>query len=262
MALSGLKNIAEDAGRSAIGSPKAAMLIIHDYRDVKSDSTQLPAAIKKTSSKLSTFGNSAVASSREGGASSKTLKVQFNPKELQLYASSQSSFMADSQEEGKQQQQHGEISTKATINLTIPLIFDDVNIFDAFMLEKYTMGASASTITNAATMVASMAGKKWTVQPQVEGLLSALREPKTRKITFQWADFSFTGTLTAVNAQYTMFSVSGRPIRAEVSLRLQQEQDADVTDPWLKEYDKAFGSDSSSLVSAAQKVGSLLNFSL
>lgn len=255
--------ILEDAGRSLIGSPKSAMLIIHDYRTHSNGA--LPVGVKTISDKLSTFGSSATVSDMAGSYSKKTFRVQFNPSELQVYASNPPVQKTDTRmKKGKKRQRkkHTEVAVKPSVDLTVPLIFDDVNIYDAFMLDKFAMGASASAVTNVATGIASLAGKKWTVQTEVEGLLAALRDEQTRNVTFTWADFTFTGQLSNINAQYTMFSVSGRPIRAKVTLRIHQEMDASYESPWLEAHEEVFGGDSSSLVKAAQKVGNLINLNL
>ncbi len=74
----------------------------------------------------------------------------------------------------------------------------------------------------------------------MEGLVAALRNPYTRNITFRWAKFSFTGQLNTINAQYTMFSPSARPIRAKVNMRLHQELDPDKLQDWYADFDDAF----------------------
>lgn len=260
--MAGLKNIGEDLGRSIIGSPKSALLMIHDYRGAEAKTNKLPGTVKKISEKLSTFGSSAAPSKLEGGYSRKVFKVQFNPKELSLYVHNKPMEMIDLQEEKGDSQTLTQTSLPPMVDLTVPLVFDDVNIYDSFMLDKYTMGASASTVTNAATMIAAMAGKKWTVQPQVEGLVAALRNPKTRKVTFRWADFTFTGHLNAVTAQYTMFNTSGRPVRAQVQLRIRQTMHQEFIQQWTKEFDEAFGGDSSSMMKKTQHVGNILNINL
>ena len=108
-------------------------------------------------------------------------------------------------------------NARPAISLSMRLYFDEVNLADSFMWEKFTSGVSVQTGVNIATAVAGAKGKVWTVQTQVEGLVAALRNLYTRKVYFHWADFTFGGQLQTVMAQYTMFSTSGRPVRAVVS---------------------------------------------
>lgn len=41
-------------------------------------------------------------------------------------------------------------------------------------------------------------------------------------VDFEWGNFSFSGVLEAVNAQYTMFSQQGAPLRAKVSVKMKE----------------------------------------
>jgi len=103
--------------------------------------------------------------------------------------------------------------------------------------------------------------KTYTVQPYVEGLISALRNNSTKMMTFQWADFSFSGFLVSINARYTMFSVSGHPVRAEVQLRMRQNVDSIERNKWISDFEKMVGAHES-FTTAGQKVSNLMNLSL
>ena len=110
----------------------------------------------------------------------------------------------------------------------------------------------------------SLAGKEevHSVQSQVEALVATLRNAYTRTISFRWADFSFIGQLNTVRANYTMFSPSGRPIRAQVLLRIQHEMDPTMLQGWYNSFDQAFGGDTKNLVKPEQDRSALLNLSL
>jgi len=41
-------------------------------------------------------------------------------------------------------------------------------------------------------------------------------------VDFTWGEFRFTGVVESVNAQYTMFSQQGSPLRAKVSLKMKE----------------------------------------
>ena len=80
-------------------------------------------------------------------------------------------------------------------------------------------------------------------------------------MTFRWADMAFTGQLIEAQAEYTMFSVSGKPIRSKVRLNIAQqvESEADIQ-YWDKTLDKMFESGAlEQSKTAAQTLGNLLN---
>lgn len=45
---------------------------------------------------------------------------------------------------------------------------------------------------------------------------------KQPKVTFSWGNLNFTGYLTSVNTEYTMFSMEGKPIRAKMDIVIQE----------------------------------------
>ena len=63
-------------------------------------------------------------------------------------------------------------------------------------------------------------------------------------------------------ANYTMFSSTGRPIRAEVLLRIQHEMSPDVLKHWYDNFRTAFKGDQSKLVKQEQNYSALLNLNL
>ena len=92
--------------------------------------------------------------------------------------------------------------------------------------------------------------------------MGALRNPYTRNIEFRWADFVFRGQLSTVNAQYSMFSTSGEPVRAQVLLRMQHEMDDVFLSNWYRDYDNATMGAASALTKNAQNMGNVLNFNV
>ncbi|MEG1460458.1 MAG: hypothetical protein RSC51_03640 [Oscillospiraceae bacterium] len=201
----------------------------------------------------------AVPGASKGGSQQKTFLVHFNPSQLEIYATNLPERKPDAT--GKEPMVDNQ--TKAKLMLTTTLYFDEVNVYDSFMWEKFTAGATAQGAKNIAAGVMSAMGKKvWSVQDEVEGLVAALRNPYTRNVCFRWADFSFTGQLNNITAKYTMFSVSGRPVRAQVLMRIQHEMDPEFMQSWYTNFDKVFGGASSSLGSKVQGLGSLVNLNL
>lgn len=264
--------IGTDALNSLIGKTEGAYLVIDDMRELCDApppqtggtgaagalSAATDAAKKGAAAALS--GNAAA--SDAGQKKSRYFKVQFNPSELQLNASTAYESVQDAQAKNKDRPTTTEAPAKPSITLSVNLLFDAFNYADALMGEKYTSGLSATTVTSAVSGGLMAKGHKFTVQDKVEGILAALRGSYTRNVSFHWADFAFTGQLTAVSAQYTMFSTSGRPIRAQVSLRIFQELDPEKVSDWYASFSEAFGTNGLNLTNVGQKMGNLLNVNL
>lgn len=258
------KALGTELGRTVTGNVETALLIVHDFRDhIKSMGSGLTKDIVSQEIRNSLVAGTMAALGTGAppsypGSKDKTFKVQFNPSELTLNANSTPVNKIDSST--------GQARTIAAedpkLSLRVKLYFDDMNTADSFMAEKFSSGATAQTIGNIAEGVKSAMGKKHTVQPQVEALVAALRNPYTRTVSFRWADFSFIGHLHAVHARYTMFSVSGRPVRAEVELMIQHEMDNILLRQWYEDFNKAFGGVAGTMTKAQQKVGNILNLNL
>ena len=252
--------ISADIKNSLTGNIDTARLIIKDCRLLKSNSLSSSLVASRTSQVLSGGLNSLVTDTLSD--TDKIFKVQFNPNKLSIYATSLDINSRDTQrEEDGEQRNCPDSPVKPTVELTVTLIFDHVNNYDAFMWDKMRMGIGGA-VAKAADALKN-GNKVYSVQTEVEGLVAALRNPYTRSITFSWADFSFTGQLKNVRATYTMFSVSGRPIRAQVLLRIRQKQDTQSLEKWYRDFDKAFsGSNSSSLTTKSQGFSNLINLGL
>lgn len=157
-----------------------------------------------------------VAASGNGTISGKKFTVQFNPASIQIVGRGGgrapiSNFGAIGEN------QPGKIEYRALdpyINVNFTVMFDAMNNADAFMEERFTLGAT-TLVKNAATAIV---GHEYTVRPLVEGFLAALRDEDHRTMIFQWGTLRYEGILNAVFARYTMFNTAGNPIRAEVQL--------------------------------------------
>ena len=261
-------SIGSNITSSITGNIETALLVIHDYRAAakdmerrgqKWDVTMLAARdtrLQATAQQLS--GNTQPI---YPGSEDKMLRVQFNPAQLSIYASAIPQQKMDS---ATGQSISVSAEDAKNLTLTVVLYFDDMDTFDSFMWEKFTSGLTAKGASNAvkAGMTAAGKGKVHSVQWQVESLISALRNPFTRIISFRWADFVFTGQLSAVKADYTMFSTSGRPVRAQVMLRIRHEMDPKMLSHWYQSFKTAFGEDTSNLVKNEQNYNSLINLNL
>lgn len=201
-----------------------------------------------------------------GMTDARLFTVQFNPSELQFtgYGGGRVA-MTDFSKKGDDAYA---AAMPARIVLTVKLIFDQVDPQDAFMGDKFT-GSATSILKGVTKAGLKLAGKKSnSVQQQVEGFVGAIRDENTRGITFAWGNLSYSGILNHVSTQYTMFNVTGEPVRGTVQLSIVCADTVKVGDQntlqglgqWQKMYDKAFVGDSKSLVGAAQKVSNLLNF--
>ncbi len=93
--------------------------------------------------------------------------------------------------------------------------------------------------------------------------MAILCQESTRYVEFCWGTLVYRGIVNRISASYTMFSVSGQPVRAtvELSMVLADEgvSESNMGD-WQKHYEAAFTGGSFSLVSASQKAGRLLTF--
>ena len=260
-------SIGQEALRSLTGQVETALLVIHDFRDMARRANTgaaggLTAAetMQVISNELSVGTQAALSTGTTPtypNSQDKTFQVQFNPSELVLNASH---FPAN-----KVSISNGEARTLTAIDpklfLNVVLYFDDMQTYDSFMMEKLSTFASVQGAANFASAIKTGKGQnKHTVQPKVEALIAALRNPYTRTISFRWADFTFVGQLNNVRAEYTMFSTSGRPVRARVLLQIRHELDPRLLNQWYSDFATAFGGNK--LGSAVQKAGNLLNINL
>ena len=193
----------------------------------------------------------------------KVFQVEFNPAEMSFEAygggkAQKLNFALN----GKISMTYEEM--KPRILMRVPLIFDDCERTDAFMAEKFgdLMAMGRTVISNVAN---TMTGDTYSVRPKVEGFIAALRNDNTRKLQFCWADMKYGGILESIDVEYTMFNMEGHPIRANVHLGIMLV-DTEVSNRnmgyWKGSYQEAFDSDGSSLGSATQNVGNLLNLKL
>jgi len=192
----------------------------------------------------------------------KIFTVQFNPSTLRLSGhsggpASTTNFSTENAKEVKRK------PVDASISMSVELLFDSMDPKDAFMNDKIDVSPTGF-LTGMADMGLTMGQKKKkTVQRQVEGFIGALRNENTRLISFNWGDICYSGVLRRVGAEYTMFNVTGEPVRAKVGLTIMC---ADVKEwpnsvaVWQERYKNSYLGGSESGVKASQKLGNLLNF--
>jgi hypothetical protein len=244
---------------SALGSVQKAVLVIHKETDAKEvDSSQVAA---DTAAVLSGASDEAANASKLLSAKEvqdHAMQVQYNPASLSIQANAESipfTYLQQNVDSGIPNQS----PRPPMVVLSVELIFDAVNPSDAFMLDKLRLSAGNAVSDISGLIQAEKGG--YTVQPHTNGLIAALMRPNTRMVTFRWADMAFTGQLIEVQAVYTMFSVSGKPVRSRVRMNIAQqvESSADLQ-YWDKALDNAF-SESNEIGGRgkASELGNLLN---
>ena len=193
-------------------------------------------------------------------AHKKVFTVQFNPSSLRL--SGHSGGYVSKLDYNAKDDEASVTPVDTTISLSVDLLFDSMEPQDAFMGDKVSSSTTSigKGIANAALTAAGK--KKKTVQRQVEGFIGAIRNEHTRLITFHWGDMSYSGVLRNVGVEYTMFNVTGEPVRAIVGLTIMCADAsiwANSVAVWQERYKHAFEGGSESFVNTSQKIGNLLN---
>lgn len=189
------------------------------------------------------------------GAATCEMTVQYNPSSISFAANAEP-VEYSSLQQGTDPNVPVQNVRPPNVAMTVQLFFDDVNPQEAFLMDKMniTPGAVISDI-------AALKKEVYSVQAQTNGLVALLLRPETQSVTFAWADLSFTGKVSEVQAKYIMFSPTGRPIRSTVRLVLSQSiESADGEGYWNRVLDEVFAQDSKlGGVSPAEVFSPLLN---
>jgi len=281
-------DILKEAGQSASGAISKAIIEISDERNVaqkievsasrarrkvKMDAglsaEAINAAVAEINSSTKRRLQNLTKSSPSWLGDKKRFEVKFNPSQLsfQVYGGNKvyknDLAKSNTNENGNVSITYQDMAPRIQMNLQ--LVFDDYERTQAFMTEKFSdTSAALRTVINGA--VSAKTQKTYSVRPQVEGFIGALRNDYTRKITFYWGNMSYSGVLTSVSAEYTMFSTDGNPIRAHVNLGILCT-DESISDnymgQWQESFKKVFGNDDTTdLGSKLQNVGNLLNINV
>lgn len=166
------------------------------------------------------------------------MEVQYNPSSIHMQTATGSQLDYSGGSMGNMANNmiiQNIVPTSTTMN--VQLIFDEVNMYDAFMVNN--VNSPVGAIAQAAKYAVE---KEYSVQHQIEGILSLLTMDVTRQVVFYWSKMCFRGELTAVQANYTMFNKSGNPIRGVVNLSIRQGEQAELFESsyWGKAYDNLF----------------------
>lgn len=166
------------------------------------------------------------------------MEVQYNPSSIRMQTATGSQLDYSGGNMGNMANNmiiQNIVPTSTTMN--VQLIFDEVNMYDAFMVNN--VNSPVGAVAQAAKYAVE---KEHSVQHQIEGILSLLTMDVTRQVVFYWSKMCFRGELTAVQANYTMFNKSGNPIRGVVNLSIRQGEQAELFESsyWGKAYENLF----------------------
>ena len=176
------------------------------------------------------------------GIDSKKFTIQFNPSSLRISANGGGlRKVVDFSKTDSVGAGIAFTSLDPYINVSFDMIFDNTNNADAFMADKFVLSATTTTKNVATGIANAITGNEYTVRPQVEGFLAALRNEMHRVVIFQWGGMRYTGMMNDIQCRYTMFNTAGNPIRAVVGLNIFVGSTAQVNhlEYWKKRYKKA-----------------------
>ena len=169
------------------------------------------------------------------------LEVQYNPSSISMstQAGKQVQYSGGSLGQGGANQ-ITQIVQPVSTTMSFQLVFDDMNPQDAFVLEN--RAPTAGNLVSGTADVARKVRGAYSVQAQMDGLMSLLTQPVTRKVIFYWAKMCFQGELVSVSSRYTMFNKDGNPIRGMVDLTIRQGEESgfDVA-YWDEAFTRTFG---------------------
>ena len=193
------------------------------------------------------------------------LEVQYNLSSIYLetVASTQMNFSSGNMGDASTNQLRQNYEPDAT-TMSVQLLFDAVNVYDSFMMSN--MALTAGNAVSTAMDLAHSRERKYTVKPQMDGIMSLLTRTYTRHVLFFWAKMCFQGELCSVNSHYTMFNTVGNPVRGEIRLTIRQSPNPAAkyeNSYWEKALTKVFGeSNVATVTKSASRSASVLNNSI
>lgn len=166
------------------------------------------------------------------------LKVQYNPSTLTISANA-SAIQTKSMQTFSDPSIQTQKERPPSVVLEVDLIFDEINPKDAFMADKLRMSAGDVASTVAAFTKGSGSGG-YSVAAQISGLAGMMLDRNTRNVTFLWQDMMFMGVVSEMRNSYTMFNMSGNPIRGTVRMNITQNVDIEGEAHWSQALDHCF----------------------
>lgn len=148
------------------------------------------------------------------------LEAQYNPKSISISASGGGLLRRPNAGDASLSQMQITSNVSRSI-FSVELMFEDINIADAFHLEGLDMNAE-SILKTIASMAVNSIGSGYSVQAKCDGLLALLNFKRLKQVVFLWSNMFFHGELTSVDVKYSMFNKLGNPILATVRLTIEQ----------------------------------------
>lgn len=176
---------------------------------------------------------------------SHALKVHFNPSSLH-FSTNAGTYQHNVMSPEGTEQSNQTINPPET-ELSVELVFDNVDIRDAFMFEGVKNPSVMGEIKDKVRSLGG--GSGYSLQDEIEGIIGLVTSARTRRVEFDWGELMFAGEVNSINASYTMFNPKGEPIRAKVSLTITEQAPIDkkgkplkndLDTRWEKSFDKIF----------------------
>lgn len=185
------------------------------------------------------------------------IQVQYNPSSISLESAAGTTIRQSVGGGGENTYQQMEMPEETVLRME--LIFDDMNIKDAFMWDNLRL--SAGDVLQAGKSLTAAAKGGCSVHTTVEGLVGAICRAQSRIVGVVWNKMYFWGELFGVNAEYTMFNRMGNPVRARVQIQIRQDELRTTDQYWNKAYDNLFKSayQGGSVTETADSLRNLLN---
>ncbi len=239
-----MASIAQNLTSSLTGNVPKAILCVRNMKantaNVETLSTNLIKAVsaKSSTGSVLTYQDAAFKTAMTG-TGYLALEVQYNPNSISMDTQAGVQVQYGGGNLGNaSNNQLVQIDQPTATTMSFQLVFDAMNVEDAFMLENLS-----PTIGNVQAEVQKLRGKTtYSVQPQLEGLVALLTQNVTRQVLFFWSEMCFQGEVVNVSSHYTMFNKNGAPIRGTVDISIRQDDKSDAKQQyWDKAFTAAFG---------------------
>ena len=228
----------ENKALDKLGAPKKAFIIVHEKpRDNKKSAADFAADVAKKLESQPGLGSAADLMGAMGGSAGKVIQVQYNPASLRFTADA-SPVDAPKLQENVNREVVSQHTRPQSILMSVELIFDAMHPRDCFFSDDLRLSAGDGLSVGAA---AAGLSRKFTVQPQTNGLLTMAMLTKYKNVTFYWASVVFSGEVREARASYTMFAMNGQPVRSHVQLTILQNIVGADRSYWKKAFDACFG---------------------
>ncbi len=152
------------------------------------------------------------------------IDVQFNPSE---YGISRSAQNEKNTKLGRDTDDTAQTVKGGVTTLNLSLYFDTVSRVKT----KSTVAGVGSAISSAMGGITLIDGSKKPSKAAAKIMELTTFDPELHtppKVQFVWGPLSFTGKVVSVSSNYTMFSPSGTPVKAQISLSIEGEETSKI----------------------------------